>query len=78
MGHYSRRMKGRLGRAEGLTAAAHKLARILYAVIEKQEPWSEAKAFAPSPRAAARQLQRLQKQAHVLGYELTPSPAKAA
>lgn len=78
MGHYYRRMKGRLGKAEGTTAAAHKLARLIYALIEKQEPWSEAKAFEPSPRAAARRLQRLHKQAHALGYELTPAPAKAA
>jgi hypothetical protein len=28
MGAYVRRMKGKLGKAEGITAAAHKLARI--------------------------------------------------
>jgi hypothetical protein len=77
MGHYYRRVKGRLGKAEGMTAAAHKLARILYALIEKQCPYNETEAFKPSPKAVARRLRILQKQAQALGYELTPAEKAA-
>jgi transposase len=77
MGRYFRRMKSRLGKAEGTTAAAHKLARIVYALIEKQCPYSEKEAFAPSQQTAARRLRMLQKQAQTLGYELTPAAIAA-
>jgi transposase len=38
LGGYCRRMKGRLGKAEGITATAHQLARILYAMITTRKP----------------------------------------
>lgn len=37
MGGYLRRMKGKLGKAEGTTAAAHKLARIVHGMIKSQK-----------------------------------------
>lgn len=33
LGEYARWMKGRLGKAEGITATAHKIARIIYEMI---------------------------------------------
>ncbi len=33
LGEYCRRMKGRLGKAEGITATAHKLVRAIHAMI---------------------------------------------
>jgi hypothetical protein len=33
MGEYVRRFKGRLGKAEGIVAGAHKLARIIWVMI---------------------------------------------
>ena len=45
MGEYTRRMKGRLGKVEGITAAAHKLARILYSMIASRQPYNESEAF---------------------------------
>lgn len=70
MGEYSRRMKGRLGKAEGITATAHKIARIIYAMIATGRPYDEEQAFKVSAAGKARQLQRLQKQAASMGLAL--------
>lgn len=74
MGQYSRRIKGRLGKAEGLTAGAHKLGRIIYGMILHQTPYNEAAAFKTSPSSLARQRKHLEKQAASLGLQLTPLP----
>ena len=37
LGAYYRRMKAKLGAAEGVTATAHKLARILYRMLTQRE-----------------------------------------
>ena len=63
MGQYSRRIKGRLGKAEGLTAGAHKLGRIIYGMILNQTEYDEETAFKTTPSGLARQRQNLEKQA---------------
>ena len=73
MGHLLRRMKARLGKAEGLTATAHKLARVVYGMIKEQKSYDEKEAFKPSPQAAARRFKALQKQAASLGFTLAPA-----
>lgn len=73
MGEYVRRMKGRLGKAEGLTAAAHKLCRIIYGVIRTQRPYDENEAFKITPQSAARRRRHLEKQAASLGLQLIPA-----
>ncbi len=40
MGEYCRRMKSRLGKAEGTTAVAHKLARLIYSMIQSKQPYN--------------------------------------
>jgi transposase len=72
MGQYCRRLKGRLGKAEGQTAGAHKLARVLYAMILHQTPYHEATAFKITPATAQRRRQQLEKQAAALGLKLAP------
>ena len=61
LGEDGRRMKARLGKAEGLTATAHKLARILYAVITRRVAYNEAEAFKQTPATQARRISNLQK-----------------
>lgn len=56
MGHLLRRMKARLGKAEGITATAHKLARVVYGMIKAQKSYDEKEAFKPNPQATARRL----------------------
>ena len=73
MGDYLRRMKGRLGKAEGIVAGAHKLARIIWAAIVSGQPYDEEKAFATSPATAARRLKNLQNQAQALNMKLVPA-----
>ena len=73
LGDYFRRMKARLGKAEGLVAAAHKLCRILYGVIHSQRPYDEAEAFKITPQTAARRRHHLEKQAAALGFRLEPA-----
>ena len=70
MGDYCRRMKGRLGKAEGVTAVAHKLARILYTMITTGHAYNESLAFQLNPIAAARRLKHLENQAAALGLKL--------
>lgn len=73
LGHFTRRMRGRLGKAEGITATAHKLARILYAMIRSRTPYEEEKAFSLTPAKQARKLRNLTQQARKLGMQLVPA-----
>ena len=73
LGEDGRRMKARLGKAEGLTATAHKLARILYAVITRRVAYNEAEAFKQTPATPARRISNLQKQAAKFGLQLLPA-----
>jgi hypothetical protein len=66
-------MKARLGKAEGITAVAHKLARLIYALISSRKPYDEKIAFAPSPRTLERKIRNLHKQAQRLGFQLVAS-----
>ena len=70
LGEYTRRMKGRLGKAEGITATAHKIARIIYAMITNQQPYNEETAFKISPKNRERQLLKIEKQAAQLGFKI--------
>ena len=73
LGEYCRRMKGRLGKAEGITATAHKLARILWAVITTRRPYEEAEAFKQTPSTKARRIHHILKQAAKFGLQLVPA-----
>jgi len=73
MGEFVRRFKGRLGKAEGIVVGAHKLARILWALIVSGQPYDEAKAFAITPASTARRLRNLQNQAKALNMTLVPA-----
>jgi len=70
LGDFCRRMRAKLGSAEGITAAAHKLARIIYHVVTKREPYEESKLVKLT--AQTRDLNRLKKAAARLGHQLIP------
>ena len=72
MGEYCRRMKSRLGKAEGTTAVAHKLARLIYSMIQSKEPYNETKAFQTTARHKANRMKMLHKLAQSLDMQLTP------
>lgn len=73
LGDYCRRMKARLGKAEGTTAVAHKLARLIYALIQSRRPYDEARAFPPTARSRKRRLNALLKLAKSLDMQVVPA-----
>jgi transposase len=73
MGDYCRKMKARLGKAEGIVAVAHKLARVIYAMVTTGKAYTEAEAFKATPSAKAKRLKNLQKQAKSLNMQLVPA-----
>lgn len=72
LGDYCRRMKGRLGKAEGITAVAHKLVRIVFGMLLSKQPYDEKVAFRLTPIAQAKRLANFIKKAQSLGYQLVP------
>jgi transposase len=78
LGQFYRRMKVQLdGGAEAVTAAAHKLARIIYAMVTKRAEYDESRFAEIEKRDRQRARQRLTKQARKLGFLLTPLEASA-
>ena len=73
MGQYCRRMKGRLGKAEGITATAHKLARIIYSMIRSGNAYDEEEAFKSNPGVERKREKNLKIQAKKMGFELVPA-----
>jgi len=73
LGDFARRMKGRLGKAEGITATAHKLARILFFMLTIKQNYDEAKAFALTPAKQARRVKQFLAQAARLGFQVVPA-----
>jgi transposase len=70
LGGFARRMKARLGAAEGITATAHKLARIVYRLIKHGETYVRQGLADYEKKFHARKLHALQKTATALGFEL--------
>ena len=54
-------------------AGAHKLARIVWAMIVSGQPYEESKAFDTTLAATARRLKNLQNQAQTLNMKLVPA-----
>jgi transposase len=71
MGQMLRRFKGKLGKAEGITATAHKLSRVIYGMIKSQRSYDESEAFKITPQKLERRRRRLHEEATKLGFTLT-------
>jgi transposase len=80
LGDFFRRMRAKLGAPKAITAAAHKLARIVYRLLITHEPYDET-VFAKQERLARMRAEvRLRAQARVLGFQVVPiqtTPARA-
>jgi transposase len=72
LGEFYRRMRGKIGGAAALVATAHKLARIVYAVLTTRQPYSPRLHAQAEQRRLARTLKHLRSRAETLGFELTP------
>jgi transposase len=71
LGDWFRRLKSRLGTKAAVTAAAHKLARILWAMVKHRRPYDPSRLGNPE-LARARKERYLRRQAEQLGFALTP------
>ncbi len=71
LGDWYRRMKAKLGSAGAITATAHKLARILWAMIKHRRPFDPARLGNPELRQQRRE-NALRRAAKELGYLLQP------
>jgi hypothetical protein len=58
---------------EAIVAGAHKLARIIWAMVVSGQPYDEKKAFAITTASTARRLKNLQHQAKALNLTLVPA-----
>jgi len=77
LGEHYRRLRAKLGGATAVTALAHKLARILYVMITRREPYRPELHAATAELRRARTLKRLAARAKDLGFRLVPTPASA-
>ena len=75
LGNFYRRLRGRLGAPQAITATAHKLARIVYHLLTTGQAYDESVFLHEDQRQAQRQEKHLRKQARSLGFQLTPIPA---
>ena len=73
LGESFRRMRARLGPPAAITAAAHKIARILYHLITTRQRYDESVFAVLEQRSQQRQISILKKRAGVLGFELKPA-----
>lgn len=72
LGDYYRRMRARLGAPMAITAAAHKLARIIFHIVTTQHGYDESIFAAEEARHRKRTEARLRKQAREFGLQLIP------
>ena len=72
IGAFFRRMRARLGAPKAITAAAHKLARILYRMLTTGENYQEAGENYYEQQYQARVIANLTRRAEELGYVLIP------
>jgi transposase len=70
LGTYYRKMRTRLGAPKAITAAAHKLARIIFHLLTTQTPYDESIFAQEEQRHRARMENRLRHQASQFGYQL--------
>jgi transposase len=71
LGNWFRRMKAKLGPDGATTAAAHKLARVLYAMVRDRRPFEPSKLGNPELQRMRRE-NALRKNAKALGFILQP------
>lgn len=72
LGAYYRRMRARLGPKQAIVATAHKLARIVYAMLRKRTSFQEISMHEYEQTCQQRQLQHLQRKAAQMGFTLLP------
>jgi transposase len=75
LGAFFRRMRARLGAPKAITAAAHKLAKIIYRMLTTGEDYRELGENLYEQQHQERVLSSLKKRAKEMGYNLVPTEA---
>ena len=73
LGDYYRKMKARHGTPKAITATAHKLARIIYAMVKYQIPYDKSIFEEQQKVYKKRKIKYLKKQAKALGFQVVPA-----
>jgi transposase len=76
LGDFYRRMRAKLGAPKAITAAAHKLARIIFHLVTTGQEFDDSKFAADQVRYQNRQQTKLRAKAKSLGFELIPLQQK--
>jgi transposase len=72
LGDFYRRMRAKLGAPKAITAAAHKLARIIFHLISTRQEFDDSRFAADQLRYEKRQEGKLRAKAQTLGFQLVP------
>jgi transposase len=72
LGDFYRRMRAKLGAPKAITAAAHKLARIIFHLVSTRQEFDDSKFAADQLRYQKRQEAKLHAKAKSMGYALIP------
>jgi transposase len=75
LGAYFRRLCARMDKAKAVTAAAHKLARLVYAMLTKGEEYTDQGQQYYEERYRQRAVRQLQRRANKLGMLIVPATA---
>jgi transposase len=70
LGQFYRRIRAKVGGPEAITAAAHKMVRIMYHLITKRQEYNESQFMEIEQRNTEKLKMRLARQARSLGYTL--------
>jgi transposase len=77
LGAFCRRMKARLGTPKAITATAHKLARLMYTMLNRGAAYVRQSLADDAQHDCDRMVQSLTRRAKALGYALVQTPAGA-
>ena len=78
LGAYLRRQRSRLGAPKAITATAHKLARLIYAMLKHGTEYVDAGQEYYEQRYRSRVVQNLKRKAREMGYALVSMPQTSA
>jgi transposase len=73
LGDFYRRMRAKLGAPKAITAAAHKLARIIFHLVTTRQEFDDSRFAADQLRYEKRQEAKLRAKAKALGFQLIPA-----
>lgn len=73
LGNFYRRMRAKLGAPKAITAAAHKLARIIFHLVTTRQEFDDSRFAADQLRYEKRQEAKLRAKAKALGFQLIPA-----